>query len=253
MRRGRAAFSLLEILVAVGVVGVLSCLALPAFTQVTVTGQGAVSASNLKELAAANFAYVADHDGYFCPAQDQADLVRWHGARSAADGAFDPRKGFLAPYLGGEGRVKVCPLFHDFITGAQSFENGSGGYGYNGAYIGGTPASPYQPARLSQATQPARTVMFTTSAYANGAGVQEYPFCEPPYWPGKDGKPTATRPSPTVHFRFRGQALVAWCDGHVTAERMQERDLGLNPNGGDAAAHQLGWFGPDAGNGYWAP
>lgn len=234
-------------------IGVLAALILPVLDRARVTGQGTVSASNLKQLAAANHAYAADHDGSYCPAQDQYNLVRWHGARTSTATAFDPTKGSLAPYLGANGRVKICPLFHDIITGSQSFEDGSGGYGYNAAYIGGTPAAMFQPSRVSQTPRPARTVMFTTSAYASGSGVQEYPFCEPPYWPRSNGTLTASRPSPTVHFRFRGQALVAWCDGHVSAETMEARDEGYNPNGGNATAQRLGWFGPDAGNGYWAP
>lgn len=253
MRVRQEAFTLVELLVALAVVGILAAVLMPSLNGAKVTAQGMASASNLKQLAAANYSYAADHDGTYCPAQDQSNLVRWHGARTAVSAPFDPTKGYLSPYLGQSGRVKVCPLFHGLITGPQSFEDGSGGYGYNEIYIGGTPASMFQPARVSQTARAARTVMFTTCAYANGAGVQEYPFCEPPYWPGGNGTLTSTRPSPTVHFRYRGQALVAWCDGHVSAEPMQPRDDGYNPNGGNAAAHDLGWFGPDAGNGYWAP
>lgn len=253
MRARRDAFTFVELLVVIAIIGILVAVLMPALEGAKVTSRGTASASNLKQLAAANYSYAADHDGVYCPAQDQSNLVRWHGARTALSAPFDPTKGYLSPYLGQEGRVKVCPLFRDLLTGAQSFEDGTGGYGYNAVYIGGTPASLYQPCRVSQVPRPARTVMFTTSAYANGSGVQEYPFCEPPYWPGGNGTLTGSRPSPTVHFRYRGQALVAWCDGHVSAESMQPRDDGYNPHGGDAAAHSLGWFGPDAGNGYWAP
>ena len=147
--------------------------------------------------------------------------------------------------------MKICPLFHEMLTGAGSFEDGTGGYGYNEWYVGGTPASMYQPNRLAQIPRPARTVMFTTSAYASGDSVQEYPYCEPPFWPDAEGNPSESRPSPTVHFRFAGQALVAWCDGHVSAERQKPRPAGDNPHGGDADAHGLGWFGPDDANGFW--
>ena len=46
---------------------------------------------------------------------------------------------------------------------------------------------------------------------------------------------------------------MAWCDGHVSAEKMKGRGDGDNPHGGDADVHHLGWFGPDAGNGFWNP
>ncbi len=243
----------MELLVVIGIVGVLAALLLPVLASAKLSGQAAASSSNLRELAAANFAYAADHNGLFCPAQEPRNLVRWHGARTSASGAFDPTKGYLSPYLGNEGRVKICPLFSDMITGPKSFENGTGGYGYNEWYVGGTPAAMYQPNRQTGIDHPMQTVMFTTTAYANGTGVQEYPYCEPPFWPDAEGNPGDYRPSPTVHFRFRGQALVAWCDGHVSAETMKPREDGENPHGGDADAHGLGWFGPDAGNGFWNP
>jgi len=94
--------------------------------------------------------------------------------------------------------------------------------------------------------------MFATSGYANGKDIQEYPFCEPPFWDFGEG-PTEWRPSPSVHFRFSNKALVAWADGRVTAESCDPREVGFNPHGGDAEAQKLGWFGPDEENGYWNP
>ena len=249
----RRGITLVELLVAVSIVGVLVAILLPALASAKLSGQAASSSSNLRELAAANLTYAGDHGGVFCPAQEPKNLVRWHGARSSVSTPFDPTKGYLAPYLGNEGRVKIDPLFHDMITGSQSFENGTGGYGYNEWYVGGTPSSMYQPNRQANILRAAQTVMFTTTAYANGSGVQEYPYCEPPFWPDQYGEPGGYRPSPTVHFRFRGQALVAWCDGHVSAESSKKREDGNNPHGGDVDAHNLGWFGPDADNGYWNP
>ena len=249
----RRGFTLVELLAAVAIVGVLAAVLLPVLAGTKLSGQAASSSNNLRELAAANVAYAADHGGIFCPAQDRYNLVRWHGARTSASGAFDPTKGYLSPYLCNDGRVKIDPLFHDMITGSQSFENGTGGYGYNATYIGGTPANTYQPNRQANISRPVQTVMFTTTALANGDGVQEYGFCEPPFWPDPSGEPAGYRPTPSVHFRFRGQALVAWCDGHVSAEKSQKREVGDNPYGGDADTHNLGWFGPDAGNGFWNP
>ncbi len=248
--RGQA-FTLVELLVVITIVGVLGAVLLPVLASAKLSGQAAASTSNLRELSAANLSYAADQGGIFCPAQEPRNLIRWHGARTSANGAFDPTKGYLSPYLGNDGRVKIDSLFHDMITGAQSFEKGTGGYGYNEWYVGGTPAAMYQPNRQADIFHPTQTVMFTTTAYANGSGVQEYPYCEPPFWPDQYGNPAGYRPSPTVHFRFRGQALVAWCDGHVSSEKMQKRDDGDNPHGGDADTHNLGWFGPDIDNGYW--
>jgi len=243
-------FTLLEMLVVMAVIGTLVGLTFPIYSHIVTSGRIAASVSNLTQLATANLAYAADNDGYFCPAQERRNLVRWHGARTSGTGAFDPTKGFLAKYLGTEGRVKICPLLTPAMLATSSFEDGTGGYGYNEVYIGGTPQDPYKAAVVSQLSRPSQTVMFTTAAYARADGVQEYPFCEPPFW-DFGGGPSGSRPSPTVHFRANGKALVAWCDGHVSAEAPVPRTDGSNPHGGDADKQQLGWFGPDDNNGYW--
>lgn len=256
MKSGREAITVVELLVVVAVIALLLGLAFPVYSRVVTSGKIAASTSNLTQLAAANLAYAAEHDGYYCPAQASNNLIRWHGARTSMSGAFDPTKGYLAPYLGNSGRVKICPLFTPAVRGANSFEDGTGGYGYNAAYIGGTPSSDpgvmFQPTLISRVPRSARTVMFTTTAIAKSQGLQENATCDPPFWDFGDG-PSGSRPTPTVHFRANGKALVAWCDGHVSAEARQERAVGTNPYGGDASTNNLGWFGPDAENGYWNP
>ena len=249
MSRG---FTLVEMLVVFALIALLLGIAIPVYSRIVTSGRIAASASNLTQLAAANLTYAADNDGYYCPAQDKRNLVRWHGARTSTSSPFDPTKGYLSKYLGNEGRVKTDPLFVQYLKGSKSFEDGSGGYGYNEIYVGGTPQNSFQPNLISQVPAAARTVMFATTALAVGNGAQEYPFCEPPFWDFGNG-PSGFRPTPSVHFRANGKALVAWCDGHVTAESKVDRPDGSNPYGGDAEAQNLGWFGPDTNNGYWNP
>jgi prepilin-type processing-associated H-X9-DG protein len=43
---------------------------------------------------------------------------------------------------------------------------------------------------------------------------------------------------PSIHFRHRGHANVAWCDGHISAERMTLSD------GPSMEEFEIGWFGP---------
>jgi prepilin-type N-terminal cleavage/methylation domain-containing protein len=253
--RYRQGFSLLELLVTLGIVVLLAALALPALSAVRMRSWAAASSSNLHQLALANVTYLADN-GFYAPADDRWNNKRWHGARPSSGQPFDPTKGFLADYLGQSRRVTVCPLFFKMLKGGQSFENGTGGYGYNAAYIGGRPGGTYngdgtrQSATLAQVSSPATTVMFTTSAYARAGGVQEYPYAEPPFWDFGDG-PSGQRPSPSVHFRFNGRALVAWADAHVTMEEPTDQAVGGNPHGGDADEEKLGWFGPEENNGFW--
>lgn len=250
------AFTLTELLIVVAILVLLAAIVLPALNSAHESSQMSQSMANLRQLVIANVGYASDH-GRYSPADDRWNNRRWHGARTSAAAPFDPAKGYLSDYLGQSRRVGICPLFRDMMQGGSSFEKGTGGYGYNATYIGGMPGEKYdaQGRRVSAPTSHMHrgdTVMFTTSGYASGETIQEYPYCEPPFWDFGEG-PTEWRPSPTVHFRFRGAALVAWCDGRVTAETKSLREVGHNPHGGDAPAQGLGWFGPDEQNGFWNP
>jgi len=251
-------FTLIELLTVIGIISLLAVIAVPIWRKAQTAALAVQSSNNLRQLATANLAYAAEN-GRFVPAADRQNLRRWHGARPSISAPFDPAKGFLADYLGNSRRVTPCPLMNRLLDkSSRSFEDGSGGFGYNSVYLGGMRDSitdkdgVYVSAPVTRITRPAQTVMFTTTAYAQADGVQEYPFCEPPYWDFGYG-PVDYRPSPSVHFRVDGMALVAWCDGHVSRESPQGRDVGYNPHGGDAKKALLGWFGSDKDNGYWNP
>ena len=254
--RHRQGLTLVEMLVVFAVIGIVGTMVLLGVRRATGLAKSVQSSENLRNLAIANANYLVDN-GVYCPAADRTNNRRWHGARTSGTGTFDPKKGFLSPYLGQSEQVTACPLFKP--TSESSFEEGTGGYGYNAAYIGGLPGGQFDKRtgialsqRPANITNPARTVMFTTTAYARSEGLQEAAFCEPPFWDYGDG-PGTDRPSPTVHFRANGKALVAWCDGRVTAEVKNDSSPGANPHGGDAGKWDLGWFGPDDNNGWWNP
>lgn len=256
-QRGRG-FTLIELLIVIVIVASLAAIAYSGSRTLITRARIIESSANLRSLAVANTTYLADN-GVYCPADDQSNNRRWHGSRNSTSGRFDPTQGFLSPYLGKSMRVTTCPLFRAMVEGSSSFENGTGGYGYNAAYIGGLPGGSFDRTTKIRVTQrpanvsnPVRTVMFTTTAYARSTGLQEYPYCEPPFWDFGSG-PSGSRPTPSVHFRANGNALVAWCDGSVTAEAKNNSTGLTSPHGGDPEKHALGWFGPEENNGYWNP
>ena len=247
------AFTLVEILVTVAIVGVLAAAVLGGYKRLVTAARKARSTENLHMLAVANQSYAAEHEGYYCPAQDRRNRTRWHGGRGKGSGPFDPKKGFLSAYLGDAGHVEMCPEFLALVRKQKqqgSFEVNSGGYGYNASYVGGTVSNAYEGATTTQVRNPSTTVMFTTTALAKDDGLQEYPFSEPYQAVSKNGQGSGLQPS--THFRFNGKALVAWCDGHVTEESPSTMD-GPNYYGGDNAASLIGWFGPREDNGFWNP
>lgn len=214
--RGRG-FTLIELLVVIAIIGMLAAMLFPVFTKAREKGRQAVCLSNLRQLALAIQMYCADHDGGYPPAMTPDNLYRWHGGRLSTAEPFDPTLGPLWGYYGSR-ELKRCPSF-DPEPGTVGFEEGTGGYGYNAQYVGGSPADWPQmciPARESWIPDPARTVMLTDAAFLDCEGrLFEYSFCEAPYY-----EPWSSPSNPSTHFRHHGLANVAFCDGHARAMPM---------------------------------
>jgi prepilin-type N-terminal cleavage/methylation domain-containing protein/prepilin-type processing-associated H-X9-DG protein len=245
------AFTLVEVLAAVIVIAIFAALLGVAANAARAKADAAKCTNNLRQLVTANLTYAADNGGQFCPAQEPSNLIRWHGVRQSLLAKFNPEQGPLAPYLGPDRRAKICPALGRVLEGVKSFELGTGGYGYNAAYIGGTPGDPFTPARLSVLQSPGRVVMFADAAFARPSGLQEYAYAEPWQWEDYRGRLRGAL-DPSVHFRHFDCANVGWCDGHVTAEPFSKLG-GKNTYGGDSAFWKIGWFGPPENNGYWRP
>ena len=214
----RRGFTLIELLVVIAIIGILAGLLFPVFMQAREKGRQASCLSNVRQLSLAMLMYAADHDGGYVPAQSPDNLMRWHGRRATLDAPFDPAQGPLWEYLRSY-EVKKCGSFEPEWTSQGQFEQGTGGYGYNAAYVGGSPAGwpeMCSPAREPWLGDPTETIMFTDTAFLDCKGkLTEYSFCEPPtyeYW--------HILSNPSTHFRHGSFANVAFCDGHARAMRM---------------------------------
>lgn len=252
--RPRRAVTLLELLVTVGSISLLMGLLLPGLGRAREHAKSAVCRSNIRQLAMANAMYAQDSDGMYVPgASDFAkkNCHRWHGVRNKKKDAFDSSRGPLAAYMGVYAAVRACPTFAPDKPG---FESGNGGYGYNNAYVGVQTAvdsrgsvvvtTDLAGARVHHVKRPADTLMFADAAFVSGVLI-EYSFAEPRFHPQFQ-----TRADPSIHFRHVGQAGIAWCDGHVSAERLSFSHFsGLYE--GDPKRHNIGWFGESDDNTYF--
>ena len=104
--------------------------------------------SSLRELAAAYLAYTADRDGYFCPAQDEQNLVRWRAVRPQPPHRVDAFRGYLASYLGGAGKVKVCRSILNYCAAATASRSAPADTAATRPTIGGTRPIPISPNRI---------------------------------------------------------------------------------------------------------
>ncbi len=241
----RLAFTLVELLVTVGLVMLLVGLLLPGLGKAREQAHSTLCQSNVRQLALANGLYAQESGGVYVPGASRflSNLNRWHGTRALANEPFDPTRGPLVSYLGSDEAIRACPTFKPDQRG---FEGGNGGYGYNNAYVGVQTAEVRQGRIIvtsdlggtvaDRVKHPGETVMFTDSAFVDRQLI-EYSFAEPRFHPA-----FGSRADPSIHFRHGHRCNVAWCDGRVSREsRTYTCSSGIYL--GDPAQFGVGWFG----------
>lgn len=235
-----------ELLVSIAIIVVLCAVAVPAVWGAVRSSSLAVSANNIRQLAAGGAAYLGDNNYRFWPyltRSAEGDDVYWFGVESAQDKGkpegeriIDMQAGPLGSYL--PHAMVPDPSFG--FTGKPfkpKYKFGYIGVAYN-VHLAGekngraswlTVQSGPQPLRYWDLTNPAETVVFATSA-------QVYPFSDDAVieeFYGIDQKEV------TVHFRHNGKAMVAFANGSAGF-------LPMDPSTLDTRA-------PDANVGRFAP
>ena len=266
MRRRRRAFTLVELLVVISIIAIMIALLLPTIAASREAANSTLCQSNLRQIVTACINYTDDWQGYWPPAAVDIyryDLNRWEGTRPNQSTPFNFAGSCLLPYLRTTA-ITACPDFQPAVnSGPLAFEAAAGGYGYNQAYLGSSldiPAvqtSEYihtvaamdqfvsnVPAKMNMIAHPSSKIAFTDAAMGNADNTLiEYSFAEPPLlWDSTLNAYDFS--SPSIHFRHRNHANVAWADGHVTSELFTWTYPGLNGYGASNTLLNLGFFGP---------
>ena len=216
-RRPAAAFTLVELLVVIGIIAVLVGLLLPALGRARERARAVQCLSNLHNLCVAAFAYAAAHQGSLPPTQVGGGLA-WDFDAS------DPAK--VRPGLLWEGRgdlrVQQCPVYEGRALGAGT--DPYTGYNYNASFLGGgvgevTPrGTPREtPVKLSSVRSSARVAVFGDAG--SPGGTNKY-MRAPLLWVSSDvgdGVSTATRLYGTQAYRHQKRTNVGYADGHAAA------------------------------------
>lgn len=258
-KQANRGFSLIELLVVIAIIGVLTALTLSAVNSARKRATTTSCLNNVRQLAIGAIGYTADHDGHFplgapdiCydpthPENMPANLERWCGKRRQVGQPYDFTLAPMYSYVGTR-TIPTCPEIGRGNNLLPGFESGSGGYGYNQLYIGGSPnLDCTHSARMDLVRSPTETILFTDSAFLGPEGLIEYPFTESPRWEYNGS--LQGRSDPTTHFRHAQRTSTAWCDGHVdtqspgtghaTPARFEENHLGYV---GDAALPHNGYY-----------
>lgn len=242
-------FTLVELLAAAAIVLVLGTVVTAAGWKAYESSSLAVSANNIRQLAAGASSYLGDNNYTFWKYREgvPGEGVRWWfgmepiSSLSSAEGTrtFDPSHGPLGAYV--PAGMRPDPSFA--FTGKAfkpKYKSGYLGIAYN-VLLGNAQGNRSQawigigePLRYWELENPGQTVVFATSAQVNTfqkPATASNPMIEEFY--GLDDREV------TVHFRHRGSAMVAYASGSAGF-------LPIDPTTLDSRA-------PEAGVGRFAP
>lgn len=227
-RAARKAFTLVELLTVIAIVGVLAGLVMAGLSKARESGRGAACLGQLRQLAAASQLYAGDNKGVLiplCTGTGSLDAKTW--------------RVYLEPYIGVSAEALHCPS--DPVSAViDSSKRGlrPASYGINKSnglheYLGAntqkrtvqivSPATSIFMSDIAQVTNPGSPVAQWTSADQSNAGSFGYArFPGDPSFSGGDPW--------NVFPRHGGKANVAFYDGHMASVDV-ERDLIAHPIG----------------------
>lgn len=213
---GKAAFSLLELLVVITVIGIMAALLLPALTGAKRSALRVQCVNNLRQLGIATELYWQDNESrafrWRGGAIDGGDLFWFGWLQRGAEGerAFDVTKGVLWPYLKGRG-VETCPAFRYSSSRVKLKATGASyGYGYN-LHL----SSPLGQSAVNMDSIPNRDQL---ALFADAAQVNTFQPPASPDNPMLEEFYYINAFEPTTHFRHGKPANVIFADGHVAGE-----------------------------------
>ena len=219
-------FTLVELLAAIAIVMILSIVMAGAGWKVYESTSLAVSANNIRQLAAGGINYLAENNYVYWPYYQRHSNPNgvnwWFGFETAAslnspEGQrdFDPSLGPLGGFI-----PKGFKPDPSFALGGNTFKpkyrNGYIGTGYN-VLLGGGWTGIGQMMNHWKLSDPSKVVVFFTSAQVNtfqSPASATNPMLEEFY--GIDAKEV------TVHFRNNGRAMVSFASGNAGFLDMDE-------------------------------
>jgi len=216
----RRAFTLVELLVVIGIIALLIAVLLPAMSKARQSAATTACLSNLRQLATAATLYAGDFHGSYPPAQYTVVQLPWTYSynwdytviRNTGSGEKTTSPGLL--WTGRTNlRVQQCPSYDGrSATAGDPFT----GYNYNTSYIGrGEGEAIPIPAKMTQVRRPCETALFG-DAGATQLGTNKFmrsPLRSPSEKPSLSADARINGAQGFRHNNNRS-TNVAFCDGH---------------------------------------
>jgi len=232
------AFTLVELLVVISIIGLLMSILLPSLNRVRSQARTVVCMSNLRQIGLAVCMYVGDYDGYLPPAYEPGKAIHWWGKKLSS--GIDHTKGFVWPYLQSELRKKSvyeCPAqrFGSYELQAKPPSEQddpkwiTSTYGYNGYYLCPPKSAwwnirkrPWQ--RITTVIKPAEVIAFADTLIdldltGKNPIIKNTALLDPPYLYKASG--WEKNPCPTTCFRHNKRTNVLFVDGHCRSMSLE--------------------------------
>jgi prepilin-type processing-associated H-X9-DG protein/prepilin-type N-terminal cleavage/methylation domain-containing protein len=223
----RDGFTLVELLVVIGIIAVLIGILLPSMARSRQQAQTVQCMSNLRQLAIAAFAYADNNNGsypiaYYGSFKSPLSIsYSWDfttetniytGVRTVIAGILWQGNTNL--------EVQQCPAYNG---SSSTLTDPFTGYNYNTSYIGhGQMESVPAPIKMTDVKRPTRCALFGDGQYYGGANK----YMRAPF-PNPGDANFVGRSAGTQGFRHSGKTNVVFCDGH--AESLSQRFTTMSP------------------------